>query len=189
MLIGLTGSMGSGKDTFYKILKNEYDIDIKRLAFGDNVKRAAYAIFGGDRNKYFGTQEEKNEELPFWKAELGEAYSTYRKIAQTFGTEICRHNIHQDVWVLSLESKVKELLSSGKHVAVTDVRFDNEAKMIQSYGGLVIEMINTNNTHVGNEHASEAGVSPELIDMQIVADNLSELSSCARTFVDEHFCN
>lgn len=191
MLVGLTGRMGAGKDTVYKILsaKLKNKETIKRLAFGDAVKKSAYAIFGGEKSKYFGTQEDKNEKLPFWEDKLGEAYSTYRRIAQTFGTEICRNNIHKDIWVLALEPKIQELLKEGISVVVTDIRFDNEAKLIKSYGGLVVEVVNTNNNHAKDLHASEEGVSPNLIDLQMVAGSLYELDQSVETFLNEFVCS
>ena len=40
LLIGLSGKMGSGKDSVYDIACNHIDVPVWRLAFGDAVRRA-----------------------------------------------------------------------------------------------------------------------------------------------------
>ena len=190
MLVGLSGVIGSGKDTFFQFLHEYATSKTKRLptryAFADNLKEACLSIFGGSRDNYFGTQAQKLEEASYWKPILGEAYSSYRKIAQTFGTEVCRNNVHPHIWALSLMARIESKINTDL-IVITDVRFDNEAEIIKKHGGIILEIVNLNNKNEKSDHISEAGVNPDLITMQVAAGSLEELKASAGT-IYEYFC-
>lgn len=60
-----------------------------------------------------------------------------RYALQLIGTEIFREKVDNSFWVKKTESEIKKL--KEKYILVDDVRYENEASMIQSFGfGLLI---------------------------------------------------
>ena len=196
-LIGLTGTIGAGKDTTYGFLNTAslrlLGVPATRIAFGDNVKKVCYAAFGGIEKYYYGTQEEKDktEGLEFWAEKLGEPYSTYRRLAQTVGTEVFRNHVNHDFWVLAAENQLSKSINDSTLTIVTDVRFDNEAELIRSKGGIVVNVINTSLrpkvTEPNHNHVSEDGIMAELVDYTIVASNLAELQQSAGVLFEQFY--
>lgn len=175
-LIGITGRLGSGKDTLCtELLKIKPGI---RRAWADPLKEAAIAMFGGDRRQWFGSQADKAEIMPYWADKLGPDWSSGRKIAQRFGTEVMRSTVHPDFWIMVFEN----FYQAHKHelIIVPDVRFDNEAQFILDNKGVVIRTINTNQPAAEDTHVSEAGVSEHLITLESVADNVAEIAENAK---------
>jgi hypothetical protein len=62
---------------------------------------------------------------------------TPRWILQYWGTEVCRRAFHDDIWIASLENKLR---NSKDDIVISDVRFPNEIKAIHSAGGKVIRV-------------------------------------------------
>ncbi|QKN85166.1 putative hydrolase [Vibrio phage Cody] len=102
--------------------------------------------------------------------DLGYCVISPRRAFQLFGTEWGRA-LHDDIW---LEIAPKE------NTIITDVRFDNEAKYFSALGAEIIHIERPGFRPVTNGHASEAGVSYELVDFFIVNDKgLKELQEAA----------
>lgn len=147
MLIGLGGKAGSGKDTVAKYLETHHEFI--PLAFADPVKRGLEAMFRLDR-KWLNDTEAKEEDIP----ELG---VSGRVLMQTLGTEWGRNLIDKDIWVDIMRRKI--LILDTYDVVVTDVRFDNEAALIQELGGILVTVVREGKGEVGiHGHASEAGL-------------------------------
>ena len=91
------------------------------------------------------------------------------------GTEVCRQHFHEDIWIMSLERQLSQLPETAK-IVITDCRFENEAAMIRSMGGIVIHIrrwitapglrTNTNSRN----HKSESGIEVNDSDM-IISNN------------------
>lgn len=62
---------------------------------------------------------------------------TPRWILQYWGTDVCRKAFHDDIWIASLENKLR---NSADDVVITDCRFPNEIRAIKSAGGRVIRV-------------------------------------------------
>ena len=62
---------------------------------------------------------------------------TPRWILQYWGTEVCRNNFHDDIWIASLENKLRKTKDS---IVISDVRFPNEMKAIKNSGGIVVRI-------------------------------------------------
>jgi len=62
---------------------------------------------------------------------------TPRWILQYWGTEVCRQGFHDDIWIASLENKLRK---TKDNIVISDVRFPNEIKAIHSSGGKVIRI-------------------------------------------------
>jgi hypothetical protein len=61
-----------------------------------------------------------------------------RRIMQTVGTDICRNQIHDSTWLLRAASSINASMCR-RHV-ITDVRFENEAAFIRSFGGVILRV-------------------------------------------------
>lgn len=97
-----------------------------------------------------------------------------RHMMQTLGTEWGRQRLGQNIWV----DVALRRCSTLRRAVVTDVRFDNEAQAIRNNGGYVIEIIREGQPSGADAHASEMGVSPDLIDARVYNNSsIEELQS------------
>ena len=60
---------------------------------------------------------------------------TPRWVLQYWGTEVCRKAFHDDIWIASLENKIR---TSKDHVVISDCRFPNEILSIRNAGGQIL---------------------------------------------------
>lgn len=136
MIIGLLGFISSGKGTAGEILS---EIGFVQLSFAGSLKDSVSSIFGWPRELLEGDTDESREFRetvdPFWSIKFGKDI-TPRYILQIFGTEVCRNNLLDNIWVDSLERKINQY----KNVVITDVRFDNEINFIKNLGGILIQV-------------------------------------------------
>lgn len=139
MIIGIVGFIGSGKDTVADYLVENHNF--ARDSFANTLKDAVAAIFGWDRELVEGRTKEAREWReqvdPWWAARLGMPNLTPRLVLQLWGTEVGRRAFHTDIWIASLENKLRK--SSG-NVVITDCRFPNEVQAIKNAGGIVIRV-------------------------------------------------
>lgn len=147
MLIGLAGLAGSGKDTVAEHLKQP------TYAFAQPMKEACRIMFGWSDRHLHGDLKEKID-------------MTYgispRQAFQTLGTEWGRELINPKLWLIIAERHIKQ----HRNLVITDVRFDNEAELIQKHGGIVINIVRPDAMTV-NSHKSESGLNPSLINHHI----------------------
>jgi hypothetical protein len=136
MIIGVCGLIGSGKGTVADILVNEHGY--QKVSFADSLKDAVSMVFGWDRALLEGDNDESREwreRVDSWWAErLDMPGLTPRSVLQKWGTEVCRDGWHRDIWILSLERKIR---GSSANIVVPDTRFPNEVDMIQRLDGRV----------------------------------------------------
>ena len=137
MIIGICGFIGSGKDTAADYLVNFHEF--RRESFASTLKDAISAIFGWDRELLEGRTKharEWREQLDLWWSErLGISELTPRWVLQNWGTEVCRKTFHDDIWIASLENKLR---NSKDNVVISDCRFPNEIKSIKEQNGIII---------------------------------------------------
>lgn len=137
LIIGITGFIGSGKDTVASYLEDVHGF--RRDSFANTLKDAVAAIFGWNRELLEGRTKEAREWReqvdPWWAKRLGMPHLTPRIVLQQWGTEVCRKSFHDDIWIAALENKLR--LTTGNSV-ISDVRFPNEIKAIKNAGGIVI---------------------------------------------------
>ena len=139
MIIGVCGLIGAGKDTIADYLVNVHEF--RRDSFASTLKDAVSAVFGWDRDMLEGRTRSSREwrEQPdeWWSARLGRTV-TPRWVLQYWGTEVCRQGFHDDIWIASLENRLRTTLDD---VVISDCRFPNEIEAIRRQGGLVIRVI------------------------------------------------
>ena len=140
MIIGVCGFIGSGKDTIADYLVNFHEF--RRDSFANSLKDAVSAVFGWDRTLLEGrtkaAREWREEVDPWWAERLSMPTLTPRWVLQYWGTEVCRKSFHDDIWIASLENKLR---TSKDNVVISDVRFPNEVAAIKKAGGLVIRVV------------------------------------------------
>jgi len=136
MIIGICGFIGSGKDTVADYLVNFHEF--RRESFASTLKDAVSAIFGWDRILLEGRTKEAREWReqvdPWWSEKLGMPNLTPRWILQYWGTEVCRRGFHDDIWIASLENKLR---NSKDNVVISDCRFPNEIDAIKRANGKI----------------------------------------------------
>jgi hypothetical protein len=137
MIIGICGFIGSGKDTAADYLVNFHEF--RRDSFAATLKDAVAAVFGWDRDLLEGrtkqAREWREQVDPWWANRLGMPDLTPRLMLQLWGTEVCRRGFHDDIWIASLENKIR---NSQDNVVISDCRFPNEILAIKNQGGRVI---------------------------------------------------
>lgn len=169
-VIGISGFKGVGKDT----LADALETSVNKLPMIGSIGRFAFAsplyammdaflpFIGVDPKKEPTTRENKESPLPV----IG---GSRRVLLQTLGTEWGR-TLDQDFWLKILEARINS--SRFDVVMVTDVRFDNEAKLIHDRGGFIINIERPG--FAPKEHASEKGIDPKYVDLTIVSDGTEE---------------
>ena len=140
MIIGVCGFIGSGKDTIADYLVNFHGF--RRESFASTLKDAVSQVFGWDREMLEGHSKEsrawRETPDPWWAKRLAMPHLTPRYILQNWGTEVCRQGFHDDIWIASLENKLR---NSTDNVVISDCRFPNEIKAIKNAGGRVVRVV------------------------------------------------
>lgn len=137
MIIGICGFIGSGKDTIADYLVNFYEF--RRDSYAGTLKDAVAAVFSWDRELLEGrtkqAREWREQVDPWWAKRLNMPKFTPRLALQLWGTEVCRKGFHDDIWIASVENKLR---TSKDHIVISDCRFPNEIASIKAAGGRVV---------------------------------------------------
>lgn len=139
MLIGISGLISSGKDTIADHLVSAHLF--RRESWAASLKDAVSSIFGWDRELLEGRTETarnwREVQDPWWSARLN-MNITPRWILQYWGTEVCRVGFHEDIWISSIENKLR---NTSQSVVISDCRFTNELETIKRLGGHTIRVV------------------------------------------------
>lgn len=140
MIIGICGFISSGKDTIADYLVNFHGF--RRESFASSLKDAVAQVFGWDRTLLEGrtkqAREWREQVDTWWAQRLNMPTLTPRWVLQYWGTEVCRQGFHDDIWIASLENKLR---NSRDDVVISDCRFPNEIQAIKSAGGQVVRVV------------------------------------------------
>jgi hypothetical protein len=152
MIIGICGRAGSGKDTAADYLVSKYGF--VKLSFAATLKNMLAVA---------GLPEPANRDD---KEKIIDGFTfSWREAAQKLGTEFGRE-LDPDIWV-KLTAKV---INPTVNYVISDVRFENEAKMVREHGFLLHLEGRQVNLGSNSGHASEQGVLQGLNDWRIVND-------------------
>jgi len=173
MIIGLVGFIGSGKDTAADYLVNFHGF--RRDSFANGLKDAVAAVFGWDRTMLEGrtrqSREWREQVDNWWANRLDMPALTPRWILQNWGTEVCRVGFHDDIWIASLENKLRQ---TQDNIVISDVRFPNEIKSIQNTGGQVFR-INRGPLPYWYDYALSINRGPRHIGWALAKDQITKL--------------
>lgn len=138
MIIGISGFIGSGKDTIADYLVNVRHF--RRMSFAATLKDSVSSVFGWDRELLEGrtqhSRDWREQRDEWWSQRLGREI-TPRLMLQIWGTEVCRQGFHNDIWIASLENKLRQTTDD---VVISDCRFPNEIRAIKKAGGVTLRV-------------------------------------------------
>ena len=155
MIIGITGRAGEGKTSIAKHINARYGYEV--VAFAAPLKKAVATLFDIPIH-YLNDPILKIERISRWG-------KSSREIMQTFG-EGMRTLYGQDFWVKLMEDNIRNMAD----VVIEDVRYPEEASMIQRHGGFLIRVLRPNNPYrISQKHSSEQV--DRLVWTEIIANN------------------
>lgn len=109
--------------------------------------------------------------------EKAKEFPEVRRILQVLGTECVRDILGEDSWIIALQKRIATM--PGRSIAITDVRFPNEAAAIQAWGGelwhvrrFVDRVLFDNGLDLS--HPSEVLVDSLEVDVEITNDGTLE---------------
>ncbi len=182
IIIGLCGRAGSGKSTAAKILCQ--DFGYTELSFAEPIKYAIASMLGVGHPDQLFAPEVKDDPIGDDLLPAGGNVITPRKLMQTLGTDWGRNMIDENLWASLLYKEIEyltlvqledsESYKTPLRVVISDVRFPNEAAMIENLGGVIVKIQRNNqNAAQKNPHVSE-----QLID-RICPDYIIENKTLA----------
>lgn len=160
-ILGITGKMFSGKDTVAEFLHFAFR-NSRITSFAYPMKQMMIDYFGFTYEDLY-TVEGKNRYNEFWGM-------TNREALQKIGTECFRNNFHVDTWLKTMEVNIINDLTPI--IIIPDVRFPNEAELINSLGGSILKIVRDDVVRDPSQmtHASETMIDQIPHDMLLVND-------------------
>lgn len=139
-IIAVCGLINSGKDTVADYLVAHHAF--RRESFAGSLKDAIASVFGWDRELLEGRTPEgrawRERVDPWWSQRLGMPNLTPRWVLQQWGTEVCRQHFHDDIWIASVENKLR----TARHdIVISDCRFPNEVASLRRAGAQIIRVM------------------------------------------------
>lgn len=136
LIIAVSGKLGTGKDYLidHLLLPKLRARGISRMAFADHIK----------------INVASQEGIPLEDLLIGDKTPANRKKLQIAGTEHGRDRYGEDIWVDTLANWIKLRAMREENldvVLISDCRFPNEARFVESNGGLLIRIEAQNRNH------------------------------------------
>jgi len=173
MIIGVCGFIGSGKDTIADYLTNFHGF--RRESFANSLKDAVANVFSWDRTMLEGrtkqAREWREQVDPWWAERLNMPDLTPRLMLQLWGTEVCRRGFHDDIWIASLENKLR---TSTDDIVISDCRFPNEIKSIRNAGGIVVRVKRGNDPEWYND-ACDMNAGDKCMNWSLATSRMTKL--------------
>lgn len=133
LLLGLIGNAGAGKDTVAAFLEDEHAFE--RIGFADPVLDMVLALFNAAGIDGAWAVERSLKELP-----TPVLNTSYRRLAQSLGTQWGRELIGPELWVTIAAHRLQQARQHQLAVVISDVRFQNEAAWIRRAGGVLVKV-------------------------------------------------
>lgn len=155
-LVGLTGPQGSGKTTVAGFLVSAFGW--KAISLADPIRAGLQAMFGMYGHEF--------EDRVLKDHPIGWHGKTPRELMQSLGTEWGRKMVSETIWIDLAQHEIELSLRLHKDyrgLAVSDVRFANEADWIRGMGGTIWHLHDRIFDRIGpanrqDAHESEDGV-------------------------------
>lgn len=182
IIVGLTGPACSGKGEIALAIERTCLCRYVEFYFAEKLWKMISALTG---RPVEWLRDRRNKDTAMEIAPG--VVATPRRMAQTLGTEWGRRLIHDDLWCSETLARVDSFVAVMRTtlpddefvIAITDVRFDNEAIGIRDRGGVIWEASRPG-ADTCESHPSESGISPHLIDRRIVnGGSLADLHTAA----------
>ena len=209
MIIGISGRMGSGKNTVGDI--------IEKLCLTNNGPKFEQKSFAGKLKQIAslltGIPVEDFEDQEFKKSYLGAEWGTVqdiplnsippfadmqfnalmsvRELLQKLGTEAIRDGLHPNAWVNALMCEYKRPKMSEYHPSnwiITDVRFPNELEAVEEVKGLTLKVVRPQyeTANFKPQHPSETSLDSAEFDYTIINDStIDELIKKVREILEK----
>jgi hypothetical protein len=166
MIVGITGHKQAGKSTVGAFLTEHFGFKV--MGFADPLKQMLLAldpIIPTDGECILGYYPRIWDLVELHGMDTAkELYPEIRRLLQRLGTEAGREVLGESVWVKALFSRI----DPAADIAITDVRFTNEADAVWRDGGLVIKVSRPG--YDGDDHASERDIDYIAADYHIPND-------------------
>ncbi len=176
-LVGLIGKKRVGKDTFAAVLVEEFGF--ARVAFADPLKEMALTIDpiigNGPRGNVPRHMRLVTAVAWYGWETVKDQYPEARRFLQRLGTDGIR-SLDPEFWVRAGMAQADRLRHDrpmgsmgipAKPVAITDVRYPNEADAIREAGGTLVRIVRPG-ADDGDTHASETALDGYEDDITIV---------------------
>ena len=171
--IAISGKAGSGKDTFAKLLRKQFDnvpgTGAELVALADPIKEIIRIMFPRTKkHTLYGPSELRQDLIP--NAFKSGIPLTYRMLLQDLGTEVCR-GYNESIWLDVATYKAEKAVDCFRSsFIITDIRFVNEFNHFKNLG---YNMIRIKRDSLNNmNHSSETeqdSISDDAFDF--VVDN------------------
>lgn len=162
LLLGLCGAAGAGKSTVAAYLEHEYAF--AQVALADPIVDMIGALFGAAGVDGAWMVERALKEQP---TTLG---VSYRRLAQTLGTDWGRQIVAPDLWLRVAAQRLASPALQAENVVVSDIRFPNEAQWLQARGGVLVRVLRVQaelpavQPHISEQHWRTLPASHELLN-------------------------
>lgn len=166
-LIGFTGYAGVGKDTIANRLGSQYGYIVQ--GFADPLYKMADTLnpLLWRRCCFVPIPFRYKSAVSTLGLTKAKRIPSVRQYLQWLGTEVIRDCLSKDAFIDAAKKSI------NGDVIFTNCRFDNEAQMIKSQGGIIVRVTRPGYGPV-NGHVSESGVSDKYIDLEVANDGKPE---------------
>lgn len=168
-LISLTGYATSGKDTIADILVEKHNY--VKLGWSDTLYDILY-----ETNPLIPVDDghvrlqELIDDVGWTDAKKN---PEVRELLQRLGTEGIRKSLGEESFISATLPKARESMLRGKNVVITNTRFPNEAKAVNSEGGIIVKVSRPGVEKV-NKHSSDQGLAFDYASLEIENDGTIE---------------
>lgn len=151
LYFGISGKMGSGKDTIGNILVSNLEASgfrVVKLSFATPIRSEIDELVSDYSNLQekeleikYNVEYDKIKRLIHYleDSNIYERTESSRSAIQYWGTDV-RRSQDKDYWVKKLAQLAVSYMSSGYSVYISDARFPNEVEAIMDFGGRVIRL-------------------------------------------------
>lgn len=158
--VGISGFATSGKDTIADYLVSNYDF--KKISFAEPIRQSLLEL-----NPIISSNglflKDIIDDIGWTLAKL--QYPSVRTLLQKFGTEVGRNLFGDNCWI-DLAAKS---IGSAKRIVFSDVRFENEMDLVNSFNSYLIKVVRPGVLSV-NSHVSDYELADHLFDFIISND-------------------